>query len=67
MLSGMDQGKTALERAFEIAKTGASMGVTDIRDQLRAEGYEIRQLEGRSLTSQLRSVLEKAKADAKRT
>ena len=63
----MDQGKTALERAFEIAKTGAPMSVTDIRDQLRAEGYGTQQLEGRSLTSQLRSVLAKAKADAKRT
>lgn len=62
----MDPDKTTLERAFEIAATGAPTNVADIRAQLRAEGYDSQKIEGRSLIAQLRRILEKAKADAHR-
>ena len=46
----MDQNKTALERAFEIARSGLPTRVTDIRTRLRSEGYDDLQLFGRVLT-----------------
>lgn len=45
--------KSALERAFEIARTGAYDAVADIRRQLNREGFDARQLEGRTLARQL--------------
>ncbi len=49
----MTTDKTALERAFEIARTGAYISIGDIRRQLSREGFDVRQLEGRTLTRQL--------------
>lgn len=66
MRSGMDPNKTTLERAFEIAESGAAKNVLDICNQLRAEGYDGNQIQGRALKNQLRQILEKAKADAHR-
>jgi hypothetical protein len=45
--------KSALERAFEIARTGAYDAVADIRRQLNREGFDARQLEGRTMARQL--------------
>ena len=47
----MDQNKTTLERAFELA--GSGMPVDLIRAKLNAEGYDGRQLQGRALNNQL--------------
>lgn len=60
----MDPDKTPIERAFEIAASGEPADIADLRKQLRAEGYDDKQLEGRSLIQQLRGILEEAKADA---
>ena len=67
MLAGMDPDKTALERAFDIASSGFARSVDDVRKQLKAEGYDLSQLQGRTLTTQLKEIMRKAKADAGRT
>jgi hypothetical protein len=58
----MDQNKTALERAFELAKSGEYSNVPDIRVRLRSEGYDSRQLQGPALTKQLIEIMQKARA-----
>jgi hypothetical protein len=57
----MDPHKTALERAFELAESGTLASVAEIRRALKAEGYFDVQLNGPSLLSQLRSLIEDAK------
>ena len=55
--SRMDQNKTALERAFELARTGRYPTVELIRRAVSAEGYFKNQLEGRELSRQLREII----------
>lgn len=57
----MDSQRTTLERAFDLARSGACAGVADIRAQLKAEGYALSQLEGRSLARQLRELCQAAR------
>jgi hypothetical protein len=59
----MDQSKTALERAFEIARFGRPRGVSDIRARLKDEGYDEGQILGRGLKRQLLQIIKKARAD----
>ena len=47
---------TTLERAFELARTGEYARVSDIRTQLKTEGYALHQLEGPTLVRQLRDL-----------
>ena len=47
---------TTLERAFALAKTGEYDGVNDLKIQLKAEGYAVQQVEGRTLIRQLRDL-----------
>ena len=54
----MDTIKTALERAFELAKSGKYANVSDIKSALRAERYSIDTVTGASLSKQLRSLIE---------
>lgn len=54
---------TTLERAFELARTGNYIGIGEIREALRAEGYVLSQLDGPSLQKQLRKLC----VDAKKT
>jgi hypothetical protein len=56
MLSAMDR-PTALERAFELARSGAVTSIPEIVTRLRAEGLDQRQIEGRSLTKQLKGLI----------
>jgi LmbE family N-acetylglucosaminyl deacetylase len=56
----MDGRTTPLERAFELARSGEYAGVSEVRRQLKAEGYSDQQLEGRSLSRQLRELCEAA-------
>lgn len=56
--------QTALERAFEIARTGVPTSIEDIRRQLAREGYDQRQIEGLSLTRQLMEVTRNAREKA---
>ena len=53
---------TPLERAFSLARTGKYTGVSDIRAQLKAEGFAVVQLEGPSLLRQLRALCTEARA-----
>ena len=47
---------TTLERAFELARSGKFASTTDVRNRLKDEGFDLRQLEGRSLINQLRTI-----------
>jgi hypothetical protein len=57
---------TALERAFQLARSGHMATVNDIRKRLKHEGYDERAVAdgGRSLTTQLRGIIRAAGADA---
>ena len=50
-----------LERAFDLARTGRFAGVAEIRKQLRIEGLDARQVEGRLLSQQLRKLISEAR------
>ena len=61
MLSGMDIGKTELERAFELARSGKCLSVEEIARHLHSEGYDISSLEDQTLKKQLKLLMEEAK------
>jgi hypothetical protein len=53
----MDNKTTVLERAFELARSGDYASVSEIKKQLRKEGYSVAQIIGRSLSKQLQALL----------
>lgn len=53
----MDPNKSALERAFELARSGRYPTVELIRRAISAEGYLQSQIEGRELTRQLKALI----------
>lgn len=57
-----DHRRTALERAFALADSG--MPMTEVRKQLKQEGYDQSQLNGRSLVRQLNLRSRKARASS---
>jgi hypothetical protein len=57
----MDHRVTALERAFELAKSGSCETVADIRKRLLAERYSVDQITGRMLGKQLRALIAAAR------
>ena len=57
----MDQHPTALERAFELARSGRVKDVSEIRAVLKRERHDDRQLQGWQLTSQLKKLINDAK------
>ena len=59
----MSSRPTTLERAFTLARSGDYPGVSEIRVQLKAEGYSVQQMEGPSLLRQLREICTKARGD----
>jgi hypothetical protein len=61
MLSLMDQGTTALERAFELARSGDHRSIDQIKQRLRAEGYSDAQVTGGTLSRQLRALIRSAR------
>ena len=65
LLIGMDRNKTTLERAFQLAEFGQYENVT--RAWLKSEGYNWRQLKGRTLSRQLFHLIQKTRANANRT
>ena len=48
----MDRNITTLERAFQLAKFGSYTSVTDIKKQLKTEGYSVDQITGGALLKQ---------------
>ncbi len=69
MLSAMDTRLTAIERAFELAKAGTMLNLTDLRARLNREGFAASQVAGSLLTRQLRDLILKSREadDANRT
>jgi hypothetical protein len=61
MLSAMKNGVTALERAFEIARSGEVAGIEELRSALKQEFYGLGQIEGPALLKQLRAIIRKAR------
>ena len=57
----MEPYKTAIERAFELARTGLFFGVSEIRDRLRDEGYFTDTIKGPMLCQELKVVMEAAR------
>lgn len=53
----MDQHKSALERAFELAKSGQFSTFSDLKRAVTREGYLQAQLEGPSLARQLSALI----------
>lgn len=58
----MDQTKTALERAFELARSGRFATVSDIKRAISQEGYAVSQLDGGALGRQLSQIIKTARA-----
>jgi hypothetical protein len=61
MLSVMERSRTALERAFALAKSGACTSVDDVKRCLRLEGYQVSQIVGSTLARQLRTLIAEAR------
>lgn len=57
----MDEHKTALERAFELARSGEYPTVELIKRKIAGEGYSQDQLQGATLRRQLRGLIEAAR------
>ena len=57
----MDHSVTALERAFQIAKSGDCKSISDLRKQLRKEGYSLDKITGRTLFKQLEALIKAAR------
>ena len=60
MLRRMDGNLTALERAFQLAKSGDCASVADLRKRLKSEGYSLQKIVGRSLSRQLETLIKAA-------
>ena len=57
MLSDMDHRMTALERAFQLARSGQVSGLPQIVEGLRGEGYSVNQVQGPILRRQLADLI----------
>jgi hypothetical protein len=53
----MNSKPTAMERAFDLARSGSVSTIDDIRSKLRAEGLDHLQIQGPSLLKQLRAMI----------
>ncbi len=57
----MDNRMTALERAFQLARSGEVLTIKEIIGALRREGYAISQIEGPTLKRQLKDLIRAAR------
>ena len=62
MRGTMDHTITAIERAFQLAKSGSYATITDIRKQLTAEGYGVGQITWGALLKQLKALIKAARS-----
>ena len=60
LLSAMKPDVTAVERAFQLARTGRCASVGRSKLQLKDEGYSSDQIEGRVLQRQLAQIVRDA-------
>jgi len=58
----MDPTATALERAFQLARSGDYPSVPDIKKQLSTEGYSAAQITGGTLLRQLLALIRDSRA-----
>jgi len=56
---------TALERAFQLAKSGRVATFTEIVHSLRRDRYDIHQLQGPALRRQLTALIKAARMDGR--
>ena len=63
----MHANKTTIERAFELARSGACGRVGEIIARLEREGYDRRQINGPVLKKQLARQIEEARKADRRT
>jgi hypothetical protein len=57
----MDQKMTAVERAFQLARSGRVAGLAEIVTSLNREGYYANQIEGPVLKRQLTNLIKAAR------
>jgi hypothetical protein len=62
MDGAMNPTTTALERAFQLARSGDYASVPDIKKRLSAEGYSAAQVTGGTLAKQLLALIRAARA-----
>jgi transketolase N-terminal domain/subunit len=60
----MDQNTSALERAFQLAKSGRCASVQDVKRDMKKEGYSVSQVTGRMLQKQLNALIEEARSNS---
>ncbi len=60
-----DPSVSAVERAFQLAKSGRCSALQDIRYCLKTEGYSGAQVTGMTLLKQLRMLMKVARDDVK--
>lgn len=53
----MEPGKSTLERAFELARSGDYHTLSQLKAAVIAEGYDRKQLEGGTLSRQLSGLI----------
>jgi hypothetical protein len=53
----MSPRPTALERAFQLARSGRPSTIDEIKRTLNSEGYVTEQLSGKALRNQLRALI----------
>jgi hypothetical protein len=53
----VDPHATALERAFQLARSGNVATMTALKNQLKAEGYSVETVTGKALSTQLRALI----------
>jgi hypothetical protein len=56
----MDEKPTAIERAFQLAKTGRYASVANLRKTLAAEGYSKEHFSGPAMRKQLEGLIRSA-------
>jgi hypothetical protein len=64
----MDSKVSALERAFQLARSGQVANIDDIKKKLKQEGYDVSAAAyvGLSIRSQLRALIKAARIDRAR-
>ncbi len=67
MLDAMDHRMTALERAFQLARSGQVSTITEIVGSLKRDRYDTRQIEGPALKRQLMNLIKAARLEDRTT
>lgn len=57
----MKPGISTVERSFDIARSGKVGSMTDLKEILKCEAYDLNQIQGRELVKQLREAIREAR------